>query len=37
MSKEYKVIESIIQPNHKEAGVWVNTNDGNVKVNKDGK
>lgn len=37
MSKKNKVIYSNIQPNPKEAGVWVNTDDGNVKVEKDGK
>lgn len=37
MSKKNKVIYSDIQPNAKEAGVWVNTTDGNVKVEKDGK
>lgn len=37
MSKKNKIIYSDIQPNTKEAGVWVNTVDGNVKVEKDGK
>ena len=32
-----KVIYSNIQPNTKEAGIWINTNDGNVKIEKDGK
>lgn len=36
MSKKNKVIYSDIQPNAKEAGVWVNTNDGNIKIEKDG-
>lgn len=37
MSKKNKVVYSDIQPNTKEAGVWVNTTDGNVMVEKDGK
>lgn len=37
MSKKNKVIYSDIQPNPKEAGIWVNPNSGNVKVEKDGK
>lgn len=37
MSKKNKIVYSDIQPNVKEAGVWVNTTDGNVKVEKDGK
>ena len=37
MSKKNKIIYSDIQPNAKEAGVWVNTTDGNVKIEKDGK
>ena len=37
MSKKNKIIYSDIQPNAKEAGIWVNTTDGNVKVEKDGK
>ena len=37
MSKKNKIVYSDIQPNAKEAGVWVNTTDGNVKVEKDGK
>lgn len=37
MSKKNKVVYSDIQPNAKEAGVWVNTTDGNVMVEKDGK
>ena len=37
MAKKNKVIYSDVQPNAKEAGIWVNTNDGNVKVEKDGK
>lgn len=37
MSKKNKVIYSNIQPNTKEAGIWVNTNDGNIKIEKDGK
>ena len=37
MSKKNKIIYSNVQPNTKEAGVWVNTDDGNVKVEKDGK
>lgn len=36
MSKKNKIVYSDIQPNTKEAGVWVNTVDGNVKVEKDG-
>lgn len=35
--KKHKVIYSNVQPNTKEAGVWVNTTDGNVMVEKDGK
>lgn len=37
MSKKIKVIYSNIQPNTKEAGIWVNTDDGNIKIEKDGK
>lgn len=37
MSKKNKIVYSNVQPNTKEAGVWVNTTDGNVKVEKDGK
>lgn len=37
MSKKNKVVYSDIQPNAKEAGVWVNTTDGNIKIEKDGK
>ena len=37
MSKKNKIVYSNVQPNTKEAGVWVNTDDGNVKVEKDGK
>ena len=37
MSKKNKIVYSDIQPNAKEAGVWVNTSDGNVKIEKDGK
>ena len=37
MSKKNKIVYSDIQPNAKEAGVWVNTTDGNVKIEKDGK
>ena len=37
MSKKNKIVYSDVQPNAKEAGVWVNTTDGNVKVEKDGK
>lgn len=37
MSKKNKVVYSNIQPNTKEAGIWVNTNDGNIKIEKDGK
>lgn len=37
MAKKYKIIYSDIQPNTKEAGVWVNTTDGNVMIEKDGK
>ena len=37
MSKKKKIVYSDIQPNAKEAGVWVNTTDGNVKIEKDGK
>ncbi len=37
MSKKNKVVYSNIQPNTKEAGIWVNTDDGNIKIEKDGK
>lgn len=37
MSKKNKIVYSDVQPNAKEAGVWVNTTDGNVKIEKDGK
>ena len=37
MSKKNKIVYSDIQPNAKEAGVWVNTTDGNIKIEKDGK
>lgn len=37
MSKKNKVVYSNIQPNTKEAGIWVNTNDGNIKIERDGK
>ena len=37
MAKKNKVIYSDVQPNAKEAGIWVNPNDGNVKVEKGGK
>lgn len=37
MSKRNKVVYSNIQPNTKEAGIWVNTDDGNIKIEKDGK
>lgn len=37
MAKKNKVIYSDVQPNAKEAGIWVNPNDGNVKVEKAGK
>lgn len=37
MSKKNKIVYSDIQPNAKEAGIWVNTTDGNVKIEKDGK
>lgn len=35
--KKNKVIYSNIQPNPKEVGIWVNTDNGNVKVEKNGK
>lgn len=37
MSRKNKVVYSNIQPNTKEAGIWVNTDDGNIKIEKDGK
>lgn len=37
MSRKNKVVYSNIQPNTKEAGIWINTTDGNVKIEKDGK
>jgi hypothetical protein len=37
MSKKNKIVYSNVQPNAKEAGIWVNTTDGNVMVEKDGK
>lgn len=37
MSKKNKIVYSDVQPNTKEAGVWVNTTDGNIKIEKDGK
>ena len=36
MSKRNKVVYSNIQPNTKEAGIWVNTDDGNIKIEKVG-
>lgn len=37
MSKKNKIVYSNVQPNAKEAGIWVNTTDGNVKIEKNGK